>query len=58
MTDVFSCTEDNVAPKEINEAGDAGLLQVKSLIGWIDLSDDFEYVRNGCNYRIKPATPK
>ena len=53
MTDIFSCTEDGSAPKEIKDAGKAGLLQVNSIVGWVDLGDDFDYVRNNCEYRIK-----
>jgi hypothetical protein len=54
MTDIFSCTEDNSAPKEIKDAGNKGELQVKSSIGWIDLSiEEYTGVRNGCEYRIK-----
>ncbi len=54
MTGIFTCTEDNEAPDEIKEAGEKGMLQVFSAIGWIDLSaDEFSGVRNGCDYRIK-----
>lgn len=53
MTNIFSCTEDNSAPEEIKKAGKAGLLQVNSVVGWVDLGDDFDYVRNNCEYRIK-----
>ncbi len=55
MTDVFSCTEDNSAPKEIKDAGKKGNLQVNSSIGWLDLSiEEYTGVRNNCEYRIKP----
>ncbi len=54
MIDIFTCTEDGTAPNEITEAGENGMLQVNSSIGWVDLSeDDFDYVRNGCEYKIK-----
>jgi len=54
MTDIFSCTEDNDAPEEIKQAGVNGELQVKSCIGWIDLTqEEYTYVKNGCEYRIK-----
>ena len=56
MTDVFACTEDNVAPDEINNAGNMGLLQINSSIGWIDLhEDEFDGVRNNREYRIKAS---
>ena len=55
MNEIFTCTEDNAAPDEINNAGNMGLLQVYSSIGWIDLhEDDFDGVMNNCDYRIKP----
>lgn len=54
MSEVFKCEEDDVAPDEINNAGNTGVLQVNSCIGWIDLlEDDFNGVRNGCEYRVK-----
>ena len=54
MTEVFTCTEDNVAPDEINNAGDLGLLQVNSCIGWLDITpEEFDGVRNNVEYRIK-----
>ena len=54
MNTIFTCTEDNAAPDEINNAGNSGFLQVNSSIGWIDLSEeDFDGVMNGCEYRIK-----
>ena len=55
MTTIFTCTEDNVAPVDIIEAGENGILQVNSSIGWVDLSeDDFTGARNNCEYRINP----
>ena len=54
MTKVFICTEDDSAPDEINNAGNMGLLQVNSSIGWIDLhEEEFGGVVNNCEYRIK-----
>ena len=54
MTRIFTCTEDNAAPDEINSAGNMGLLQVNSCIGWIDLAaEEFDGVRNSIQYRIK-----
>jgi hypothetical protein len=54
MTDIFTCTKDGWAPIEIKDAGENGRLQVNSSIGWVDLhEDDFDGVRNNCEYRIK-----
>lgn len=54
MRKVFICTTDDKAPNHILEAGENGMLQTKSSIGWIDLSeDDFTGVKCGCEYRIK-----
>lgn len=51
---IFKCVEDFVAPEEIVKAGQEGRLQVKSCIGWLDLSsEEFTHVRNSCIYRIK-----
>jgi len=54
MNKQIKCVCDNDLPEDFQEAGKAGLLQVSSDIGWIDIpSDDFDGGRNGCEYRIK-----
>jgi len=46
--------EDNIAPDEINNAGNMGLLQCNSCIGWIDIAaEEFDGVRNNVEYKIK-----
>jgi hypothetical protein len=55
MPKTFICIEDGNGPDEFKQAGEQGRLQCNSSIGYIDLSaDDFTYLRNNVEYRIKP----
>jgi len=56
MSKIIDCICDGDLPKEFKQAGKNGLLQVDSVIGWIDLDpSDFDGGRNGCKYKIKEA---
>ncbi|MGK0272155.1 MAG: hypothetical protein ACI88H_002821 [Cocleimonas sp.] len=55
MDNTFICIEDDKGPDEFKQAGQQGRLQSNSSIGWIDLSaEDFSYLRNNVEYKIKP----
>jgi hypothetical protein len=50
----FYCERDEVCPPEIQKAGEEGKLQVETALGWVDIGEHFQYVRNHLTYRIKP----
>lgn len=54
MSNTHTCTEDGVMPEEYQEAGSQGLVQVRSCIGWIDLtSEEWSGGACTCTYKIK-----
>ena len=56
MSKIIDCICDGDLPEEFKQAAKDELLQVNSVIGWIDLEPDyFDGGRNGCKYKIKEA---
>lgn len=50
----FECVQDGICPDGIREAGRKGKLQVRTCIGWVNISEeDFQEVVCGNTYRIK-----
>lgn len=51
----YVCEVDHQFDEELEQAGNAGDVQVHSCIGWISLSEEeYTYTRAACTYRINP----
>ena len=48
---IYNCKEDHILPAELHQA-EIIKVECKGCIGYVDVTDEFEYTRNGNTYKF------